>query len=325
MNARSPNASTGWVFDSRFLRHNADIVHPERPTRLQAILDRLKQDNLLPRLTPVEFDSAPDEAIARVHSRQHIMTVESARSQYLDPDTFVSDESPEIAKLAAGGVLEAATRVWNGDLSSAFCAVRPPGHHATSERAMGFCLYNNVAIAAAALTDKNPDAKVLILDWDVHHGNGTQAIFYDRADVMYASLHQYPFYPGTGSTNETGRGEGEGFTVNVPVAAGADDEEFLAAISRILQDHAAPFAPHLVMISAGFDAHARDPLGGLNVSTGAFADATRRVCAFAGATCQGRVVSVLEGGYDLDALSEAVSVHVQELLDAAARAQEGAA
>jgi acetoin utilization deacetylase AcuC-like enzyme len=273
----------------------------------------------------MEFDSAPNEAITRVHSRHHVLTVESARNQYLDPDTFVSDESPEIARLATGGVLAAAARVWNGELSNAFCAVRPPGHHATSERAMGFCLYNNVAIAAAALIEEAPDAKVFILDWDVHHGNGTQAIFYDRADVMYASLHQYPFYPGTGSDGERGRGEGEGFTVNVPLAAGAGDEEFLAAISHMLEDHAVPFAPHLVMVSAGFDAHTRDPLGGLNVSTKAYAEATRRVCAFAAATCKGRVVSILEGGYDLDALSEAVSVHVQELQDAAIRMREGAA
>ncbi len=307
---------TGWVFDPAFLRHNAEIAHPERPARLAAIVESLESQNLLGSMTPLTCDPVADNDLQQVHPRSHIATVEMARGQYLDPDTFVSAESPEIARLAAGAVVDAARKVWTRELTNVFCAVRPPGHHALAERAMGFCLYNNVAVAAEAIRHDTPGARVFILDWDVHHGNGTQAIFYDNPDVLYASLHQYPFYPGTGSATETGHGAGKGTTANYPLASGTGDNQFLGAIQSMLDKHATPFKPDMVILSAGFDAHKFDPLGGLNVTTGAFAEATRLVCDFARTTCDGRLVSVLEGGYDLTALAESVGAHVSELINA---------
>lgn len=309
--------TTGWVFDPVFLRHNADIAHPERPARLAAIVEALERQKLLGRMSPVSFESVSADDLHRVHPRMHVATVETARGQYLDPDTFVSVESPEIARMASGGVVAAARRVWQGELANAFCAVRPPGHHALAEHAMGFCIYNNIAIAAEALGHDTPGTKVFILDWDVHHGNGTQAIFYENPDVLYASLHQYPFYPGTGSTAETGRGPGMGTTANFPLSSGAGDDRFLGAIETMLDRHATPFKPDIVLISAGFDAHRFDPLGGLNVSTEAYGEATRMVCAFARENCKGRIVSVLEGGYDLNALADSVTAHVSELITSA--------
>jgi len=310
-------SKTGWVFDPAFLRHNADIAHPERPARLAAIIESLDRQGLLGAMTPVAVEPVSAADLERVHPRSHIATIEMARGQHLDPDTFVSEESPEIALLVAGAVVEAARRVWTGELINAFCAVRPPGHHALAERAMGFCLYNNVAIAATALCHDTPGTRVFILDWDVHHGNGTQAIFYENPNVLYASLHQYPFYPGTGSAAETGRGAGKGMTVNVPLSSGAGDDQFIGAIQSILDQHAISFKPDIVLLSAGFDAHKFDSLGGLNVTTEAFAKATSLVADFAHETCHGRIVSVLEGGYDLSALAASASVHVSELITAA--------
>jgi acetoin utilization deacetylase AcuC-like enzyme len=310
-------AGTGWAFDPAFLRHNADIDHPERPARLQSVIEALDRQEILGAMAPVPFTPVINDDLEHVHPRTHIATIDISRGHFLDPDTFVSEESPEIARLAAGAVVEAARQVWQGVLANAFCAVRPPGHHALSERAMGFCLYNNIAIAAMAICSDTPGAKIFILDWDVHHGNGTQAIFVENPDVLYASLHQYPFYPGTGSADETGRGAGKGMTANFPLSAGAGDDQFLGAIEGILDRHATPFAPDIVLVSAGFDAHRFDPLGGLQVSTEAFAEATRLVCAFARETCAGRLVSVLEGGYDLKALADSVTGHVSELMTAA--------
>jgi acetoin utilization deacetylase AcuC-like enzyme len=313
---------TGWVFDPAFLRHNADIDHPETPARLEAVVEALDRQAFLSAMTPVPFTPVPIDILERVHPRTYTERIDNSRGHFLDPDTYVSEESPEIAQLAAGAVVEAARLVWQGALANAFCAVRPPGHHALPERAMGFCLYNNIALAAEAIRHDSSGARVFILDWDVHHGNGTQAIFYENPDVLYASVHQYPFYPGTGSVEETGRGAGKGTTANFPLSAGAGDSQFLDAIARILDRHATPFAPNLVLVSAGFDAHRFDPLGGLNVTTQAFADATRMVCEFAHANCDGRIVSVLEGGYDLGALADSVIAHVSELMTVA-RTQPG--
>lgn len=324
MAAPTANArGTGWVFDPSFLRHNAALDHPERPARLAAIVEALDRQDLLAAMTPVACTPVSEDDLERVHPQSHTATVDTSRGRFLDPDTFVSEESPEIARLAAGGVVEAARQVWRSELANAFCAVRPPGHHAMPERAMGFCLYNNIAIAAATLCHDTPGTKICILDWDVHHGNGTQAAFFENPDVLYASLHQYPFYPGTGTAGETGRGRGKGFTANYPLLSGTGDDQFLGAIERILDQHATPFAPDIVLVSAGFDAHRFDPLGGLNVSTEAFAEATRLVCAFARAACGGRLVSVLEGGYDLNALADSVTAHVSELITASSNRPGG--
>jgi acetoin utilization deacetylase AcuC-like enzyme len=266
-------------------------------------------------LQSVNFGEASDAEIALAHDHHYISSLQEAEGTWWDADTFIGEDSPRIARLAAGGVLAATRAVWNGRVANAFCAVRPPGHHALRGQAMGFCLFNNVAVAAASTVVENPGAKVFILDWDAHHGNGTQAIFYDSADILYASVHQYPFYPGTGAADETGHGAGRGFTVNVPLPAGTGDRKFLDAIERTLFVHAAQFAPDIIILSAGFDAHTDDRLAGLCVSTSAFAAASRLVCECAREVCGGRVVSVLEGGYNLSALAESVSVHVRTLLE----------
>jgi acetoin utilization deacetylase AcuC-like enzyme len=322
ISAADNSSSTGWVYQDSFLEHNAALPHPECPQRLEAITERLRSEGVLSQLRPIEFGPATAEDITRVHSASYLDLLDHTSDKYLDPDTYVGHGSPQIARLAAGGVLAAARLVWKGELANAFCAVRPPGHHALPGRAMGFCLLNNAAIAAAALIADVPDARVLILDWDVHHGNGTQAIFYESPQVLYASTHQYPFYPGSGAADETGRGAGEGSTVNVPLRAGSSDREFLGAIDLILNDHASRFAPQIILISAGFDAHHDDPLGGLAVGTSGFIEATRRVCSFADGICDGRIVSVLEGGYNLSALADSVLGHVTELAAWARKKEE---
>lgn len=313
----SPQRSrTGWIYSDQFLRHNDSLNHPEQPDRLRAITSGLEATGLMKRLHPLKFEPGSDEQIGRVHTRLYLESLARSEGQYLDPDTYLGKGSLDVARRAAGGVMAAAGAVWEGDVANAFCAVRPPGHHALSDRAMGFCLLNNVALAAAAILALAPDAKILIVDWDVHHGNGTQAIFYESPQVMYASIHQYPLYPGTGAASETGRGPGNGFTVNVPLPAGSGAPAFLAALDSILSGPALTFAPDIVLVSAGFDAHRDDPLASLEVSTDGFATATRRVCDFARDHCQGRLVSILEGGYDLVALRESVCVHLAGLIEA---------
>jgi len=306
---------TAWADSPEFLKHNAGLPHPERPERLTAILDRCREDGLLARCLRLDFEPATDDEQSLVHTRRHITSLTKSGGQQLDPDTFCGIDTPEIARLAAGAAVAATRSVMAGESSNAFCALRPPGHHAPADRAMGFCFFNNVAVAAASVVESNPQAKVLILDWDVHHGNGTQAIFYESEKVLYSSVHQYPFYPGTGAASEDGRGPGKGFTINKPVTAGAGDSEFLDAITAILDESAAIMRPDIVMISAGFDAHRDDPLANLDVSVDGFAEATRRVCAFANDQCDGRIVSILEGGYNVQALADSVAAHLTVLID----------
>ena len=231
------------------------------------------------------------------------------------PDAPASRGSYEVALLAAGGVQAAVDAVMRGTVSNAFCAIRPPGHHALKNKAMGFCLFNNIAIAARYIQKHYQLSRVLIVDWDVHHGNGTQAMFYDDPTVLYFSVHQSPFYPGTGGAEETGEGKGLGFTRNIPMAAGSGDDEYRRAFSQELRPLAASFKPDFVLVSAGFDAAKDDLLGGMKVTPAGYAELTRIVRDIADQSCRGRLVTVLEGGYNLESLAASAEAHVRVLME----------
>ena len=314
----SPRA-VGFVYDDVYLEHKTGFGHVERPERLEAVVQRLEGSGLLSKLVRIEPQAASTEWVTTVHSRDYVERVRRScegEAHYFDSmDTIVSERSYEAALAAAGGVLAAADAVVAGKVSSAFCAVRPPGHHAIRDRALGFCLFNNVAIAARYVQKKHELEKVLIVDWDVHHGNGTQATFYDDPSVLYFSVHQYPFYPGSGAEGERGAGEGVGFTLNVPLHAGCGDKEYLEVFRKRLQPAATEFRPDFVLVSAGFDAHEDDLLGEMRVTSEGFGRLTRIVKEIADACCQGRIVSVLEGGYELDGLAESIEVHLRALAE----------
>lgn len=256
-----------------------------------------------------------------VHTPRHVERLAQVSPEhghvYLDGDTPMSPNSYRAALQAVGGTLAAIDAVMEGRVANAFCAVRPPGHHAEPNRAMGFCLFNNVAVGARYVQQRYGLARVLILDWDVHHGNGTQAAFYDDPTVLYVSLHQYPWYPGTGSAEEAGAGPGEGYTMNLPMAAGRGDDEYLKAFDVRIGPAVRNFAPNFVLISAGFDAHRDDPLAMMAVTEFGYRGMTEAVTNWAAATANGRVVSCLEGGYNLSALANSVETHVRALTCAA--------
>ncbi len=257
---------------------------------------------------------ATTEQLARVHDAAYLRRVSEAAGQAVafDPDTYTSPETTEIARLAAGAAVDAVERVMSGAHRSAFALVRPPGHHAERNRAMGFCFYNNVAVAAAHARAVGA-RRVAIVDYDVHHGNGTQQMFEDDDSVLYVSTHQSPFYPGTGGADEIGRGRGAGFTVNVPMEAGATDQDYRLVVTELVVPIVGGFAPDVLLISAGFDAHERDPLAGMRVTTAAFGAMTAELRALADACCGGRLVLVSEGGYDLKALGESLEAVVEVL------------
>ncbi len=304
------------MLDPVFEEHDTGEGHPERPARLRAVREGLSAAGLLPLCRLYPPVPATDAEITAVHDPAYLRHVESAvarGARLLDSgDTAVSARSAEIARLAAGSLLSLTRAVAAREVERGFAAVRPPGHHAERRLAMGFCLFNNVAIAARALRDAGM-ARVLVVDWDVHHGNGTQHLFEEDPTVFYFSLHQFPLYPGTGAAGERGRGAGVGATLNRPLPPGSGDEAFLSALQD-MADAAAAFRPEMVLVSCGFDAHARDPLAGLTVTTEAFAEATRIVISVADTCAGGRLVSVLEGGYDLQALSACAAAHVGVLL-----------
>ncbi len=304
---------TGLVFDERFLLHRAPYEHPEHPGRLVAIRDRLSSDGLSARCRGVPAREATRDELARVHSAAHIDAIEATADrafQQLDPDTYACRGSAAAAKLAAGGLIDLVREVTEGRLENGLALLRPPGHHAEADRAMGFCLFNNVAIAARAARASGAARRILIVDWDLHHGNGTQHTFWEDPSVLYLSIHQFPFYPGTGSIDETGGGAGRGLTVNVPWPGGMGDAEYAAAFERILEPIASEFAPDLVIVSAGFDAAQGDPLGSMRVTPAGYAWMTSRLSRLAG----GRVVLALEGGYNLEAISESAAACLRVLL-----------
>ncbi|NOY43675.1 MAG: histone deacetylase [Planctomycetes bacterium] len=304
-------------YDPRFLDHHTGD-HPECPGRLQQIVSQLAANGLDRRCCQPEWEPIRRTQLLGVHFEEQIAHLEGIAQQgggQADSVTVVSEVSVDIAKLAAGAVCNAVGRVLKGEDSKALCLVRPPGHHALAERAMGFCLFNNIALGARAALDQGVE-RVLIVDWDVHHGNGTQAIFYNDPRVAFFSAHRWPFYPGTGAEDETGTGDGLGATRNVPVEFGTSRKVYQELVRRELEDFAARIKPELVLISAGFDAHRSDPIGSLGLEVEDFIWLSQLTLEIAETYAAGRLVSTLEGGYNPTALAESVAVHLEALLAA---------
>jgi acetoin utilization deacetylase AcuC-like enzyme len=311
---------TGLLYDDIYLRHLAgNTGHPERPERLISIREALDKAGLTQSLYPIHPRRVTEDELELVHKpsyialvRRELANVQGAR-ELSTGDTLVSAGSLEAAEFATGGVLNAVDAVMQGKVKNAFAAVRPPGHHATPTRGMGFCIFNNVAIAARYVQKKYGARRVLIVDWDYHHGNGTQDTFYEDGSVFYFSTHHYGAYPGTGSAAETGAGKGAGKILNVPLPPGASDAQILEAFQTKLVPAARNFKPDFIFISAGFDGMRKDLLGVFDITPAGFAAITRIVVDLSKELCQGRLVSVLEGGYRLDGLAESVVAHVQAL------------
>ncbi len=309
---------TGFFFNKVFLEHDAGAGHPESPERLRVIVGALEKAPFSGSITRfTEFPARAPQSLYAIHDKSYVEWVghkidEGAR--VLDfGDTGVCARSWEAALKAADAATDAAHRVWTGELDRAFVAPRPPGHHAEASRAMGFCIFNNIAVASAWLFDHGAE-RLAIVDWDVHHGNGTQAAFYSDPRLLFISLHQYPHYPGTGSMGEKGAGAGEGATLNIPMRPGSGDGQYLAAFDDMVIPALEDFEPEMILVSAGFDSHSRDPLSSIMLSTEFFGEMTRQLCGVANRHCKGRLMSVLEGGYDLKALNDAVGLHVEMML-----------
>src|SRR4030042_601360 len=309
---------TGVVKDMRYLRHSAGFGHPESPERLAAIYEMLDNPLMAWKFIEIEPRETPHKEIETIHAPSYVEYIAGTAGQssvYLDPDTATSPESYEIAKLAVGGVCNAIDSVMEKKVDNAFALVRPPGHHAEADSAAGFCIFNNIAIGAMHAILKHHLKKVLIVDWDLHHGNGTQHSFYDDSRILYFSTHQYPYYPGTGSLQEIGQGKAEGYTINVPLSVGAGDASFVKIFHKVLQPVALKFKPQLVLLSAGFDTHYQDPLGGMRVTPDGFAALTRILMNIAASYCDSRFVAVLEGGYHIAGLTQSVKAVLEEMRD----------
>jgi len=300
------------ITSERFTEHRTPPGHPERPQRA-AVMHAVAEAWRARGGTVLEPRSATREELLRVHDARYLDLIAgtAGRAVSLDPDTFTSPESHDVARLAAGAALTAIDRIVTRSprLSRAFALVRPPGHHAERDRAMGFCLYNNVAVAAADALHQGV-ARVAVVDYDVHHGNGTQWIFYDDPRVLYVSTHQFPFYPGTGAVDQVGRGQGLGFTVNVPLEAGATDADFVTVFRRVVVPVLDQFRPELIIVSAGFDAHERDPLAGMQMTATGYAVLTSELCEVSDRWSQGRILLVTEGGYDVTALTACLELTI---------------
>lgn len=310
--------TTALVHHPIYQKHDTGPGHPETPLRYLAVMDALRGDEeLWNSLTEITPEKASKGVMLAAHTQQHYKRVEGAIEHgldRLDADTTISMQSFDASLFAAGGACAAVDAVMQGEADNAFVAVRPPGHHSTAENAMGFCLFNNVAVAARHAQNQYKEIdRVAILDWDVHHGNGTQGIFYTDPSVFFFSMHQYPWYPGSGSRGETGHSRGLGSTMNVPVKANTNADEQVRMFEGAIEDIARNFKPDLIFISAGFDAHITDPLGQLKLEDTDFTAMTGVVRQWADDACGGRIVSCLEGGYNLDTLGETVRNHVAAL------------
>ena len=308
---------SGFLYDERFLDHDAGPGHPERKERLMSTIAHLRSQSWFEHLPKLEARSTDERWIEGVHSLDLVKRARAACAEelpYLDVmDVGVSRDSFDVALLAAGAAQVLADRVVAGEVDNAFALCRPPGHHAEHNQALGFCLFNNVAIAARYLQKHHGFDKILILDWDVHHGNGTQHSFEDDPSVLYVSTHQYPYYPGTGSRSETGVGRGQGATLNCPMPAGAGDDLYREAFMEKILPKIDEFAPEFIIISAGFDAHVDDPLANIRLSTEFFGWMSSRMMEAADKHCQGKLISMLEGGYNIDMLPLCVDIHLRVL------------
>ncbi|MFC1870051.1 histone deacetylase [Chloroflexota bacterium] len=308
--------TTGLVYDPIYLKHDTG-QHVESARRLEVAIAHLEQTGLKSQLTLIKPRAASEEEILLIHQKQylsHIKDVAQKGGGWLDPDTVMSPDSYQPALYAAGGAIMAAESVIKGEVASAFALVRPPGHHATPQHAMGFCLFNNIAIAAKYAMAKHNLERILIIDFDVHHGNGTQAAFYDNPKVFYISTHEHPFYPGTGSIEETGKGKGKGTTLNIPLPAGCGDAEYQNVFEQIIMPAARRFKPQFIMVSAGYDLHWADPLAMMHVTTTGLAQIAKIIRGLAEELCGGRLVFTLEGGYNLTALATSIKATFDVLL-----------
>ena len=308
----------GIVFDDFFTRHLTPAGHPERPERVAALLEALKQWDRLDELIRIPTLTAQQQWIRAVHSPEHLTQIKAtagADFSQLDADTSTSADSYQVALLAAGSAVSLVDQITQEKIDSGFALIRPPGHHAESNKAMGFCLFNNIAVTAEWAIREDLAQRVTIVDFDVHHGNGTQEIFYSRSDVLYLSTHQYPFYPGTGHFSETGAGPGQGFTANFPISAGTGDHFYCTLFRDLLLPIVRQFDPQLILVSAGYDGHRDDPLAGMNLSTEGFGALVNLLNDVAGEICGGRILYLLEGGYNLTALCEAVLLSIETTLE----------
>ncbi|MFC1665788.1 histone deacetylase [Pseudomonadota bacterium] len=310
--------TTGFLYSPLFLDHDTGPTHPETSRRLVATSDYLRSKTWFNKLKKYAAKPAEREWLEKVHTSRHIDRVAFECSRGLScidtPDVAICPESFNVAVNAVGGVLALADGIILGDIDNAFALIRPPGHHAESDFPMGFCLFNSIAISARYLQQKHGVEKILILDWDVHHGNGTQRSFENDPSILYISLHQFPYYPGTGDYNETGVDAGEGSVLNCPMEAGAGDQEYEQAFLKQILPKIDEFKPDMVLLSAGFDAHASDPLAAINLSTEFFGWMSQRMMEVADKYAEGRLLSMLEGGYNLETLPFCVETHLVELM-----------
>lgn len=307
---------TGIVKDTRYLDHIAEYPHVESPKRLSEVYAVLEKGDLSDKFMKIAPRMATHSELEWIHTTAYINQIASTKERpltVLDPDTYASSLTYDTAKLAVGGVFSILDSLFKGDISNGFALIRPPGHHAEADRAMGFCIFNNIALGAKYAMQNHGAKKALIVDWDLHHGNGTQNAFYQDPDVLYFSTHQFPYYPGSGNYDEVGQGEGKGYTVNVPLSPGQDDKVYIQIFRKVLSPIALSFKPHIILVSAGFDVYFDDPLGGMRVTPKGLASMTRILLDLARELCDGRILFVLEGGYNLKGLQDCIVAVLKEM------------